>query len=381
MPSRPPLTTLLSQALVAFTIEFDNEAEQRMPHTTTDHGRTPGALVAPWLASMAMWFNCMQYVNEQGIPLRELHRLARTPTNLDGMRRWGYIFLEPDPADARRKPPQADWIVRARRGGRLIRQVWQPLFAEIEDRWRQRFGSPAMNELRRALTVLGVQLDPNLPDCMPIVGYGLFSSDPKAKDRRRKGSAHAVPSMAAASPAAHVSDLPLPALLARVLIAFAIEFEEESPVSLALSANLLPVLDEAPTRLRDLPAITGISTELVAVATGWLVRHGFAVLDTVPKPDRGKQIRLNEKGLLAQENSRKRIAAIEKRWLNRFGAEAIPQLREALDPLVKDGSADRSPLFAGLVPYPDGWRAKVRPPRLLPHFPMVTHRGGYPDGS
>jgi hypothetical protein len=31
-----PLTTLLSQVLVAFTIEFDNEAERRMP--ASDHG-------------------------------------------------------------------------------------------------------------------------------------------------------------------------------------------------------------------------------------------------------------------------------------------------------------------------------------------------------
>ena len=22
-----------------------------------------------------------------------------------------------------------------------------------------------------------------------------------------------------------------------------------------------------------------------------------------------------------------------------------------------------------------------RPPRVLPHYPMVLHRGGYPDGS
>ena len=47
---------------------------------------------------------------------------------------------------------------------------------------------------------------------------------------------------------------------------------------------------------------------------------------------------------------------------------------------------------AGLVPYPDGWRAHppyqwlteamiADPAGVLPHYPMVTHRGGYPDGS
>ena len=45
-----PLSALLSQALVAFTIEFDNEAERRMPHRTTNHGST--AFPGPWLVSL-----------------------------------------------------------------------------------------------------------------------------------------------------------------------------------------------------------------------------------------------------------------------------------------------------------------------------------------
>ena len=36
---RLPLSALLSQALVGYTIEFDNEAEHRLPHRTHDHGR------------------------------------------------------------------------------------------------------------------------------------------------------------------------------------------------------------------------------------------------------------------------------------------------------------------------------------------------------
>lgn len=33
-----PLSSLVSQALVAFTIELDNEFEHRSPHFTTDSG-------------------------------------------------------------------------------------------------------------------------------------------------------------------------------------------------------------------------------------------------------------------------------------------------------------------------------------------------------
>jgi hypothetical protein len=47
MPDRFPLATLLSFAVVAFTIEFDNEAEHRLPHRTTSHGATPNSLPKP----------------------------------------------------------------------------------------------------------------------------------------------------------------------------------------------------------------------------------------------------------------------------------------------------------------------------------------------
>src|SRR6202020_2712997 len=87
-----PLTTLLSQALVAYTIEFDNEAEHRMPHRTTRGGQ-PG-LRNVWLVSMAMWLNCMQYVTGEPMLVTELEQRARTGTNLGGMRRWGYVVLE-----------------------------------------------------------------------------------------------------------------------------------------------------------------------------------------------------------------------------------------------------------------------------------------------
>jgi hypothetical protein len=34
-----------------------------------------------------------------------------------------------------------------------------------------------------------------------------------------------------------------------------------------------------------------------------------------------------------------------------------------------------------MKPYADGWRASVCRPGTLPHYPMILHRGGYPDGS
>jgi hypothetical protein len=380
MAARAHLSTLLSQALVAFTIEFDNEAEHRLPHSTTLFGKSgpePNALHAPWLVSMAMYFNCLRYVGEQGIRLKEMARLARTGTNLDGMRRWGYVYYAPDPTDARPKPPQTDWMVFPRSGARTARAVFEPLLPEIEARWSGRFGAGKLRDLRSALAQIAVQLEPGLPDCMPIVGYGLFGGEREAKTSAKAKKADPPP---AESPD-EIGALPLPALLARALVAITREFERFSSVALAMSANVLHMLDERPTAVRDLPKLTGISKEYVAVSTGWLVRHKFAILGTAPAPDKGKQIRLNEKGLVAQEQYGKSLRAIEKRWSTHFGEDAINALRSSLEPIVGDGTAGKSPLFAGLVPYPEGWRAKVDKPELLPHYPMVTHRGGYPDGS
>ena len=61
-----PLPTLLSHALVAFTIEFDNEFERQMPHRTTNHGSSSGSGPAPWLVSMVMWTNCMRLSARKG---------------------------------------------------------------------------------------------------------------------------------------------------------------------------------------------------------------------------------------------------------------------------------------------------------------------------
>jgi len=76
---RLPMSALVSQALVAFVIEFDNGFEHQMPHRTTNHGSTPGSERVPWLVSMAMWVHCMRYVPPAGIPAGELARRAASP--------------------------------------------------------------------------------------------------------------------------------------------------------------------------------------------------------------------------------------------------------------------------------------------------------------
>ena len=366
MAGRLPLSTLLSFALVGFTIEFDNEAEHRQPHRTSDFG---GSASAPWLVSLAMYLNCLQFIPEQGITMKELEREARTGPNWDGMRRWGYIYLEPDPNDRRPRPPQSAWRVRATVKGRLIQESMRALLPEIEQRWCERFGAAAIGELRRALVAVLRTLPGGLPDCMPILHWGLVCTASDGKERAEPPHE------------SEVGRLPLPVLLARVLLAMALEFERESPVSLAIFANILRVLEPEGTLVYKVPEASGVSKEAIAMALGFLQKRGFVQVVSQKPARRGRMVLLSPTGTQMQTDAPQRLRLLEERWKARSGPEAISALRTALEALGGDGTRSGSPLFQGLQPYPEGWRAKVAAPETLPHFPMVLHRGGFPDGS
>jgi methyltransferase (TIGR00027 family) len=362
-----PLSALLSQALVAYTIEFDNEAERRLPHRTTSHGASgPGdGAPAPWLVSLAMWENCMRHVTSEPITVGDLEARARTGTNLDGMRRWGYITIDGTARKVHNARPGPAAVLRATAAGLRAREIWRPLPGFIEQRWRDRLGADQLSRLRDPLISMVSRLDPGLPDCLPILGAALLSQGPDSRlPPRPDGTA----------PEA----LPLSALLSRVLLAFALEYEREAGLALAVAANVLRVLGSEGTRLRDLPVLTGTSKESVRWALGILIRGDLAAEEPDPAASRGKVARLTQRGLDAQHLYHELTGTIERRWHDRFTPGATGALRASLEPLA----VGQPPvLFGGLEPYPDNWRASVRRPATLPHFPMVLHRGGYPDGS
>lgn len=117
------------------------------------------------------------------------------------------------------------------------------------------------------------------------------------------------------------------------------------------------------------------------MAIGFLEKKGFAVVEPDASASRTKAARLTPKGQAAKDASRRLLAAVEQRWEARYGMDALRALRESLERLAGEGTAESSPLFQGLEPHPEGWRASVPKPQTLPHFPMVLHRGGFPDGS
>jgi DNA-binding MarR family transcriptional regulator len=177
----------------------------------------------------------------------------------------------------------------------------------------------------------------------------------------------------------------LTALLAQALLGYTLDFESRSPLSLALSANVVRVLGESRLPVRDLPAAAGISKEATAMALGYLEKTGYVALDGSTVATR--TVRLTTDGGTVQARLPDVHASVEAAWRERFADEDVDALRAVLGSIL-----EHEALGEGLRPAPEGWRASkpyrartdalVEDPRAaLPHYPLVLHRGGWPDGS
>jgi DNA-binding MarR family transcriptional regulator len=365
---RLPLSALLSQALVAFTIELDNAFEQRMAVWTTGFGgRRSGSV---WGTSLRQWSNFMRLVDADGVTVAELERRARAAPALDGMRRWRYVTIGPDPQESRSRVPERELIVAPTAAGARAQEVWRPLPAEIEARWRERFGGEVIDALGGAAVELIAGLGLALPEWMTGY-YGGFANGPVDN-----GDPPTPPEL-----------LPLSALLSQPLQAFALEYEDGLKVSLCFTANVLRVLDAAGVRPRDLPARSGVASPALQTALGILAKRTLVVLKPDPSASRGKLAALTERGACARAAYEERTAKVEADWRSRFGDQLIDTLRSTLEPIVvgeivvgdDEGPGEHSPLFAGLEPPPGSWRSKTKQLPVLPHYPM-PRQGGHPDG-
>lgn len=350
-----PLPTLLSQSLVAFTTELDNEWERQLLES-----KRPRV----FLLSLVMWANYLRFLPPGGLAADELESLAQHKVDLNGLTRWRYVSVAPDPA-ATSKASRKNWIVRPTDNASFAQELWRPLPDLIEGRWRDRYGEAKLEEMQRRLDAVIDQLGGGrAPLYLPDVTSRneMFTEVP------------------APPGAAEDSPLPLYARLSRVLLEFTLDFEKESNVALPIAANTLRVLGTDPTPMRDVPGLAGVSKEGTVQALTVLQRHDLAAVEPMPG-DRGKQVRLTARGEQAQAAYHHVVDRVEETWRSRFGDKTMSDLKKSLTSLVGDLDLASSPLAGALVTPPGTWRSTRPVPELLPYHPMVIGRGGWPDAS
>jgi hypothetical protein len=335
-----PLPALLSQTLVAFTIELDNEFERRM-----NRAGHPGVRL-----SLVIWSNLVRFIGQGGSTVQDLAANALAPreriaSQLGCLERWGVVTLNDQ--DNKRsgwgsgRGIRGDWMVRLTSRGAKAAEIWPPLAGEIETRWEARFGNAEMGRMKSLLQAIADQLDVELPQGLPHA-LEIAEAFPARARRQRP-------------------ELAFPALLSQVLLAFKIEYERESGTSLALSANALRVLAEKPVPVSELPRRTGASPGTCGI--GWQLKP-FVLVEADPHKERGKLVRLSPRGLAVQRTYRRLIDEIPRRWEAGYGKEIIRGLTEALRDLFARRDGDQSTLSAGLLAPPDVARGGALAPSL-----------------
>jgi hypothetical protein len=116
-----------------------------------------------------------------------------------------------------------------------------------------------------------------------------------------------------------VSNLPLSALVSQALVAFAMQYEELSPVALSLSTSVIRQIPEEGRPLHELGRSPGVSA---------LIRHGFM---HASGPSEREIASLTTRGLEVRRLYEKRIHAVETHWQRQFGKDRVAALVCALE--------------------------------------------------
>jgi DNA-binding MarR family transcriptional regulator len=98
-------------------------------------------------------------------------------------------------------------------------------------------------------------------------------------------------------------------------------------------------IDPEGTRLTELATRARMTKQSVGEVTSDLEQRGYVERVPDPSDGRAKIIRLTERGRAAQALGVGLIDEIEQEWAERFGAERVTALREALEAITGERSA------------------------------------------
>ena len=225
-----------------------------------------------------------------------------------------------------------------------------------------------MDDLRSALTDLVARLEVDLPDYL--------LGEPRLPPRK---------------PTEGDVQLPLTALLSKVLLGLALDFDDHSDLSLEvytsgmgsrlpICANVLRLIGDDGVAVVKIPELSGVDKMAIDNWVGILDKCGYIEVATDPGGRRRRVARLTPKGVRARDAYFQWTESVEGRWPDAQSSAAVRDIRRAAEQIVGHPGPG-SPLWKGMEPYPDGWRSEMPTRQVLPRFPAVTVRGGFPDGS
>lgn len=271
------------------------------------------------MPSLDLWGNLLRAIDTAGVDPRNLPAALRLSkravrSRLAAAVRQGWIEETAAEAGCAR--------IRLTKEASAAAARWPRLAETAERDWRAGGGAGRCDALRAAVEVLVGRLPlehPHYPASYGAVDQSITGgngTDWRPVFRARGDT---------------VSGLSLVALISQALVAFSMDYEKTSPVPLALAASVM----------RQIPAAGEVRRKLAnPVAVSTLVRHGFL---RVRRDSGGEWIGLTAKGAAVKSAHPARIRAVEAEWRNRFGAQCVIALRQALLGVARPPAGGRQP--------------------------------------
>jgi len=271
------------------------------------------------MPSLDGWANLLRVLDLAGVDRRELPRLTRLSKRAVRVRMSAAV--------------RRGWAeeLTSGRGQSLLRLTgqgvdvvarWERLQQSSESRWQEHVGSDRATALSAALgtVVAALPLEhPHYPATYGTVDASITGG--RGQDWRP------VPRQGSDS----IADLSMCALLSQALVAFALEYEELSPVAFSISASILRRVPPEGRPLRDI----GMSVHLSAMD-----RHGFLRLDGVGD---NATVFLTTKGRGVSDAYTDRVELVEQTWRERSGSDTVRNLRQLLENTTDRTPPDESP--------------------------------------
>ncbi len=266
-----------------------------------------GGAGKPPIPSLDLWANLLRAVDPTGIDRRDLPSILRLSkravrTRVSTAVRHGWV--------EELKDDRNEGTVRLMPRGADVVAQWKDLQRTAEHTWQVRAGLHVSASLRTALEDLVASFPlehPHYP-----ASYGPADASITGGNGVEWKPVYRVGTDT-------VSDLPLSALLSQAMVAFAMQYEELSPVALSLSTTVIRQIPSEGLPLRELGRSPGLSA---------LIRHGF-VQASAPG---GREIAyLTMPGLEVQRAHEERIHSVETSWRQQYGQDRVAALVLALE--------------------------------------------------